>query len=396
MPLCRAFLMLVLTAALAQAAELKTLKGEVLKGDLVSVDKTAVVFKIEGKDVSTPIEQVLAIDLSMAPALKDVKYTDVELTDGSLLHCKEVQLKGKKAYLVLLGEQKVEVPLSSVTSVMNEAQDPQNRNEWKTKVIAKKSLVDLLVIKRNEVMNPIPGTLSDPSEDGTKINFTPEGSDKIEYTIAKAFGFYFVQKPDPAAPSPVCKLTDVSRNLVYASEVTAGATGITVTTPAGAKIEYKTPQVANLDYRKGKLTYLSEIDPVQVIEDSTEDVIWHYRRDTNIEGGEIRIAGTPYRRGLALHSHTELVYDLGGQYREFRALAGIDDLVNGNDEKIVLRIEADGQQRYELVITRKDKQRSHPITLNVKDVDKLRIIVTTGDTLDYGKHLDLAEARVSK
>ena len=36
----------------------------------------------------------------IAPSKKDLKYTDVELTDGSLLHCAKVVLKGKEAEIM--------------------------------------------------------------------------------------------------------------------------------------------------------------------------------------------------------------------------------------------------------------------------------------------------------
>ena len=37
-----------------------------------------------------------------------------------------------------------------------------------------------------------------------------------------------------------------------------------------------------------------------------------------------------------------------------------------------------------------------PIVVNVQKVQKLKIIVTSDDLLDLGKHLALADARVSK
>jgi hypothetical protein len=45
-------------------------------------------------------------------------------------------------------------------------------------------------------------------------------------------------------------------------------------------------------------------------------------------------------------------------------------------------------------VTRKEKPFEK--TLNVKDVQKLTIIVASPDLLDLGRHVDLADARVSK
>ena len=49
------------------------------------------------------------------------------------------------------------------------------------------------------------------------------------------------------------------------------------------------------------------------------------------------------------------------------------------------------------VVERKDRGKApKALTLNVKDVQKLKIVVGTGDLQDIGKHVDLADAKVTK
>jgi hypothetical protein len=217
----------------------------------------------------------------------------------------------------------------------------------------------------------------------------------------------------------VCRLLDTARNETQVASVAKTDKGITVTTPAGAKIEYPRTLIARLDYSQGKLTFLSDMDPAEVVETCTEgaDSVQHYRRDTNLDGGQIRIGPTIYTKGLALHSHTELEYDLKGEYREFRAFLGIEDAIGGGEgQKTLVKILADGKELYSAALTkglRFDKvtgaikpppkagekdERVYAARLNlpVVNVLKLRVVVTTEDMLDLSKHATLADAQVSK
>jgi len=81
-------------APAASAAELRTLKGETLKGELVSVSEKEIVLDVEGKKVSTPVDQVVSLTLKegFEKIEGDAKYAEVELTDSTLLKCSKVEL----------------------------------------------------------------------------------------------------------------------------------------------------------------------------------------------------------------------------------------------------------------------------------------------------------------
>ena len=110
-----------------------------------------------------------------------------------------------------------------------------------------------------------------------------------------------------------------------------------------------------------------------------------------------------YEKGLALHSHTELVYDLKGDYREFRAVVGIDDDVKGIGRPVVVTdrgATASKLAKFTLVRGEKDKTAGPvPVVRNIKDVKKLRIVVTHLDEdrmNDIGLKVVLADAFVTK
>src|SRR5581483_10119414 len=76
------------------SAELHTLKGDVLKGELETITDKEIVLKQDGKPSVTPLAEVLRIDFpAVAPVKLEGKYSDVELVDGSKIHCKEWTIK---------------------------------------------------------------------------------------------------------------------------------------------------------------------------------------------------------------------------------------------------------------------------------------------------------------
>jgi hypothetical protein len=202
----------------------------------------------------------------------------------------------------------------------------------------------------------------------------------------------------------LCKLSDTMTNLVMVSALAAGADGYTVTTPAGVKIDYPKALLVRLDYSKGKLTYLSDVDPDKVVYSSTEETPVPYRRDKNLDNRPLSLANAgdvqlpwgkgPCPKGLALHAYTSLEYDLGGDYREFSAWLGVDEGVGGSDGATRVVIQGDGKELYNEPVSPRDKP-VH-VTCNIKDVRRLRIIVSSADLLDLGRHVDLADAKVSK
>src|SRR3954462_6464289 len=112
MPLCRSFLILFLCVSVGWSAEVRTLKGEVLKGNVTNISEKDITLLQGDTRTDVPVSQVLQVDFAEPGRLPaDARYSDVELTDGTLLHCGRVLIKGKQAELTLLGGQEVKVPL---------------------------------------------------------------------------------------------------------------------------------------------------------------------------------------------------------------------------------------------------------------------------------------------
>lgn len=407
MPVFRVLIALLMCASvsLADPVKLHTLTGQALQGELSRISDKGIVLEIDGKPVETPITQVVDVEIqAVSQQQAAATYADVELTDGSLLHCSQFSFKGKAATLKLTTGQDVTVPLAVISYLLNGAENADVRSAW-TNLVASRGRSDLLTVKDKQgEIQPFQGTFGEVSEDSDKIGFETSSGTKTRVPFTKIHGMSFFRQPDPQARPILCKVLDTSGDVFAAADFTGGSGGITITTVSGAKVTVGQPLLARLDFSKGKLTYLSNLDPVKVVESSTVDRVDHYRRDRNLDNDPIRLGRETFAKGLAVHATTELTYDIGGQYKEFRCILGVDSGVGGDTHARVV-IEGDGNKLFGAVVTRskisvdgetQEKSNPLPVSLNVQNIKQLRIIVTPVGFLDLGDHVTLADAKVSK
>jgi hypothetical protein len=391
MPVLRTLLVFFVGISLAGAAEIRTLSGQVIKGDLVRVTDKEIVLRTDTGEVATPLAQVLLLDLkkSVTGPPKDGDYTDVRLLDDTLLHCGKVALKGGDAEVTLLSGQALKVPQKKIYWILRDAQNADLRKQW-DKLLALKSKRDRIVAFNNGGLNPLEGTFGDADAKGETIRFRLESGRTIDPKLDNLKGLIFYQEPPEA--TPICQVLDTQGDVWVASKVDYDAKGFHVTTPAGLTMTLAEPALARLDYSMGKLAYLSDLAPAKVTERSLAGLVTHYRRDLNLDGEPIVLENKVYGKGLSLHAHTELEYDLGGKYKEFRGVLGIDPRVGG-DSQARVTVECDGARIFSEVVNAKAVR---PLALNVRNVNRLRIIVSAQNPLDLHDHATIADARVSQ
>src|SRR5262245_24364008 len=101
MPLGRSLIALLALCSAVAADDLTTLDGKKVTGSLSSISDTAVIVKGAEGAVSTPLSQALLLTLRDVKGLGgDAVYSDVQLLDDTVLHCKSVKFLGKNVDLV--------------------------------------------------------------------------------------------------------------------------------------------------------------------------------------------------------------------------------------------------------------------------------------------------------
>lgn len=403
---CRGLLVLTLGAlctAAATADDLTTIAGKKLAGSLVAVDAAGVTFKAEGSEVKVSAKEILLVNFGnrvVAPA-KGTKYAEFELTDGSVLRCAKFLVKGKKAVPELLPgppdvpPPTVDLPLGSVFYVLRGAEDPKNQSAWKA-MLLNRGKRDLYVTRQPDGLNFIQGTLIEGSEAGNELTFEQAGGGQEKLLLRGATGgLVFNQPPQPRVPPTLCKVNDVFGNSLVAQAIEVGEGGIRVKTVSGAEVHYPSAKaVAALDYGQGNIAYLSDLKPqVDAPPRGLGDPMFTYEDDGRPGKEPVKLDNAVYPKWVWVYPDTTLTYNLGGDYREFKAVVAIDEGVSDGTAAAKVTIEADTQVLFSETVKRTDKPRV--LTLDVKSAKQLKISVEP-ESRDNAGQVVIADAKVQK
>ncbi len=177
---------------------------------------------------------------------------------------------------------------------------------------------------------------------GVRIDRSPLEPREIAYDDLAAVFFDTPAAPEPAGLVAVARLVDGSAVLLRSdSRIASGL--LEGSTVGGLAIEIPWEQVASLGFRGGRFVHLSDLTPTAVNRtpffplpegagsDALLEFVCPVRMDKSPDGRPITIDHRRYEKGIGVRPRTELVYELDGAFREFRAVCGIDDEVLGAD-----------------------------------------------------------------
>lgn len=408
---CASLALLLGISSALLAEDLRTLADKVVSGEVISIDAKNITLKTKDGPVAVPIQtDVLELAFQPAPAPSSMPFChQVELTDGSIVHIKPeggFVIKDGKVTLTLLNDLKFEVPLTALSHILKNANDAKIRDndDWK-KALKARATRDMVVAwdKERVRLNNPEGTFAEKGE-GTILPFTIASSgtliEKNDLKNMRTQGWIFVNKPDAGAPVAVCRLIDANHNNLSVAKVALKEGGnLEIATVSGIKLEYAKAQVAALDFRKGRLEFVSEMEP-KILSEPSEDRDDRYRwfadrekRNKNLDGNPIQLGGQKYGKGMSLPAPTTLQYTLGGEFKEFSATIGVDESVPGGSHAKLI-IEGDGRVLFSEEVKRKDAPK--PIRINIKDVNVLTIKVDKVGVFYLGHRIDLADPKVNK
>jgi hypothetical protein len=375
--------------AFAVADELRGL-GKNASGKLQSINDTEIVFKTDGGPVATPIAQTLWVDVApIQPIANGTAYSLIRLTDDSTLRCIAWSIKKATLEATLTTGVQLQLPMAAVSQIVREANNAELLKKWEP-ISTQKVRSDRIVVNRDGVLNPLEGNLGDADETGKTIQFKREGADAIGVPIEKLHGLVF-WRPDTPAESPIAKIIDRDGNVIQALKVKLDNGPLQVKTLYATEVSLPLEKVAKLDFQRGKLAFLSDLEPAKLVEKSAIGLPVRLKKDVNLDGEPIFL-DRAYPKGLSMHAYTEVEYNLEGKYKELKGFLGVDPRT-GSESQAEVTIYCDGEKRYSEEVTAKALR---PVAVNVKDVSNLRIVVRSKNPLDLHDHVTFADARVSQ
>jgi hypothetical protein len=150
--------------------------------------------------------------------------------------------------------------------------------------------------------------------------------------------------------------------------------------------------VDRVDCRSERVAFLSDLVPAEYEFTPFFEKQWEYARDRTLMGRPIRVGGREYEKGLTMHSRSSLTYELDGRFRQFAAVVGIADEMDGRGD-VTLAVVGDGRVLWD---ARNVVGGGEPreVLVDVTGVRALSLHVGFGEGLDLSDHACWAMARL--
>ncbi|WP_169977229.1 NPCBM/NEW2 domain-containing protein [Tautonia rosea] len=197
---------------------------------------------------------------------------------------------------------------------------------------------------------------------------------------------------DPEPDEPIARLSMTEDQALSGFWRAIDGTTWTIETVWGATLKVPASEVQSVRFQGTRMTYLSDLEPARVEQTPYFGRLIPWRRDESLRGGPLTINGQTFDRGLAVHSHCELTYDLNGRFSTFETLVGFDDTTRGLG-RVDCRVFADDAE----IFANPDLRAETPATtlrLSVAGAQTLRLVVDYGPDQDAGDRLIWANARL--
>ena len=380
------FACVLLLGAAAPPVEVALLDGTSLAGPLLGLNGEGLIVRADGKPRTVPLDQVFVIDFAAADAGEPPAPAALAMTTGgSVLRGDRVGIADRDLTLQT-GDESLTLPIADIVSVLLRPADPADRAAWRAEAVQPRS-GDILVAFREGKTFTLEGIFGDLDESG--LTFLLDG-DPIPVKPERLHALHFGRR-QPTTPAALVR--DTAGNRWAADSLTFTGDGLTIAAPDGRTRTVRTDDLVQIDFAQGRIRYLSDVEPVLLQQTPYVDVVWEPRRDRNLYGDPLAVAGVRYRRGLSLHSRTVLEYDLDGDYRLLRLEAGIDDSASGKgDADLILSADASELARHRL----RAGEPATAVEIDLTGRRRLTVELDFGANLDVGDHAVLGNARLIK
>jgi hypothetical protein len=319
------------------------------------------------------------------------------LADGSTIAAIQYIVQDDRAKITLAGGEIVETPVKAVANVRLQPETSKTAPEW-SRILGMKADGDVLIVRNGESIDYHQGVLHDVAEDA--VRFELDG-DTLPIKRVKVYGFAYRHSSGGDKSPPLGYFFDRGGSRWAVAKFRLGDK-LEWTTPSGVTVERPLAEIRIFDFSLGKVQYLSDLKPESAVwtpffaqgpVSPALERFYSPRQDRNFESNPLQLRKKVYSKGLALHSHTEIVYRLPGSYSRFKAVAGIDDAMAAKGN---VRLMIRGDDKILLDSAVLGAEPPHNIDLDITGVRRLGILVDYGDTRGVGEHLLLGNARIYK
>lgn len=353
--------------------------------------------KLSGDELEKPVHvaDLRVVVRSKGGSATAVGGVVVDWAEGGHLRAKGITLAEEKCTIEWGLESKFQVPIDVVRAIRFDPEAPIA--SFQSAVEKSTAAADRLFVKTDERIQPISGLISELS--GEAVVLLREGNE-IRLPRARVYGIVLADVGGANLGSARSQVTLQDGSVIPGTLATLSDGKLTLKLSRSSEVSLPWDAVARIDIQSPRLTYLSDMEPAEVVEQSIAAVSRPWKRDRNATGGTLALnlydqqatKALQFKKGIGTHSRCRLTYDLGGDYETFLATVGIDAGTEGKGDCTV-SVLGDGQLLRSTQVTGQDKT-PHEIRLDVSGIDRLTLAVEPGRDLDLADHLNWCDARM--
>jgi hypothetical protein len=315
-------------------------------------------------------------------------------TNGDCLPVRGVQLDGERVVYQLNDKNRTELkaPLSALSVLWRSpSSDLAERDKLRRRWAAEKRPRDVVRLRNGDTVEGILTGFDDSvvqvEVDKKKVRLD------LENVAAVALSTELASVPKPKGAFGRVVLADGARLSLSKAVCDDGKT-LSATTLYNARVQIPLSELVALYVYQGNAVYLSDLKPSKFDWKPFGNLDWPPVADGSVSGRDLRLAGNTYDKGMGLHADTRLSYDLGGNYRWFEALVGLEELDDGKTGSARVKVLVDAKPRPLDAELLSDKSKPLPIRLDVKDAKELTLIVEFGKRGDVLARVNWIDARL--
>jgi hypothetical protein len=255
---------------------------------------------------------------------------------------------------------------------------------------------DVLLLRNGDVLA---GTLDGFADDPPAFRFNPDSGPAravpFGEVAALAFNPALARGRKPKGPYARLVLRDGTR--VALTGLAGDGGSVAGRTLFGQPVTLPLDDVAAVRIARGRAVDLSDLKPARVEQSGFLGVVWPWAADRSAGGGPLllgtRHGTSAFDRGLGTRPRTVLTYHLGGKYRRFEAVVGIDAAA-ARPGRAAVKVLVDGKEQRLPDLAPLGPGLAVPITVPLAAAKELKLVVDFAPGGDPGADVDWGDARL--
>jgi hypothetical protein len=374
---------------------LETADREALAGSLINMGDDWSMRLNGNEEIRAAGKDVIALRgvCAVLPPIPSRNF--VQLTNGDAIPITGIRLTDERLALTPreIDAKEFRINPSQVALIWFTSPDAERHPDLLRRTLAAGQRTRDRILLRNG--DALEGTLTGMNEKAIRLESDKRTQEvQLEKIAVIAMNTELASTRKPKGPYARSVLSNGARLSLLSAAADGGTLSGKLT--CGVLIQVQVRDIVSLSLLQGRAVYLSDLKPSKIEQRPYLDAPSPPVMDGSAKGRDLRVGGGSYDKGIGMHGACSMTFDLGGAYRRFESLVGLDD-VTGREGRVRIKLLVDGKP-HKLGLDGELTHRKSPINVrvDVTGAKQLTLGVDFGERGDVQADVNWADARLIK